>query len=77
VSPVSLSRFPLAIAQRLDLSLTVPAGSAIPILARREGDRQQTGLVLAAPGAAVAKVAPLGERASVALDINFEGLWAG
>jgi FtsP/CotA-like multicopper oxidase with cupredoxin domain len=44
-------------------------------MARREGDRQQTGIVLAAPGAAVAKVPPLADRASVALDINFEGLF--
>ncbi len=73
VAPLSLSRFPLAVAQRLDLLVTVPAGAAVPVVALREGDRQQTGIILAAPAAAVAKVPELAARAAAALDLNFEG----
>ncbi len=53
VQPVTASRFPLAQGQRLDLLIAVPAGGALPVLAQREGDRARTGIVLAAPGAAV------------------------
>ncbi|WP_343717474.1 multicopper oxidase domain-containing protein [Inquilinus sp.] len=41
VAPVAGSRFPIAIAQRLDIRLTVPAGGALPVLALREGQLQR------------------------------------
>jgi FtsP/CotA-like multicopper oxidase with cupredoxin domain len=72
VAPVTGRRFPIAIAQRLDIRLTVPAGRALPVLALREGERQRTGLVLAAPGAKVARIADLGEHKAAALDLAFE-----
>lgn len=72
VAPVTGRRFPIAIAQRLDIRLTVPAGRALPVLALREGDRQRTGLVLAAPGAAVSRIADLGEDKSAPLDLALE-----
>lgn len=72
VAPVAGRRFPIAIAQRLDIRLTVPAGRALPVLALREGDRQRTGLVLAAPGARVVHIADLGEHKAAALDLAFE-----
>lgn len=50
ITALTGSRFPLAQAQRLDLILDVPAGTAVPVFAQREGDRARTGLVLAAPG---------------------------
>jgi FtsP/CotA-like multicopper oxidase with cupredoxin domain len=53
VVPVDGTRFPLSMAQRIDLLVTVPAGAVVPVLAQREGDVARTGLVLAAPGAAV------------------------
>lgn len=72
VAPVAGRRFPIAVAQRLDIRLTVPASQALPVLALREGDRQRTGLVLAAPGAAVARIADLGEDKSAPLDLALE-----
>ena len=57
VRPVDGNRFPLAEAQRLDIVVTVPAGGVSPVLAQRVGDRLQTGIILAAPGAQVVKVA--------------------
>ncbi|HSK39049.1 MAG TPA: multicopper oxidase domain-containing protein, partial [Arenibaculum sp.] len=45
---------------------------AWPILALREGERQRTGIVLATPGAAVARVAAAGDRAAPALSLGFE-----
>ncbi|WP_342237647.1 multicopper oxidase family protein [Inquilinus sp. OTU3971] len=72
VAPVTGRRFPIAIAQRLDIRLTVPAGGALPVLALREGDRQRTGLVLAAPGATIARIADLGEDKSAPLDLALE-----
>ncbi|MBT9384423.1 multicopper oxidase domain-containing protein [Pseudooceanicola sp. CBS1P-1] len=57
VQPVTGRRFPLAQAQRLEIELDLPKdGAALPVLALREGSRAQTGLVLAPPGARVAKL---------------------
>jgi FtsP/CotA-like multicopper oxidase with cupredoxin domain len=56
VKPVSGSRFPLAIAQRIDLRVQLPREGAFPILALREGATEQAGIVLATPGAAVRKL---------------------
>ncbi len=62
IAPFRGRRFELAMAQRLDIELDLPAqAAAFPILAEREGDRPRTGIVLATPGAAVAKVAPEAE----------------
>jgi FtsP/CotA-like multicopper oxidase with cupredoxin domain len=72
VAPVTGRRFPLAIAQRLDIRLTVPAGKALPVLALREGGRQRTGLVLAAAGAKVARIADHGDAKAPPLDLAFE-----
>jgi FtsP/CotA-like multicopper oxidase with cupredoxin domain len=56
VAPVAGTRFPLSMAQRIDLLVEVPAGSVVPVLAHREGDVARTGLLLAAPGATIAKI---------------------
>lgn len=72
VAPVTGRRFPIAIAQRLDIRLTVPAGQALPVLALREGERQRTGLVLAAPGATVGRIAGEGDGKAPPLDLAFE-----
>ena len=48
VEPIRGSRFPLAIAQRIDVRVQIPAeGGAFPILALRELSREQTGVILA------------------------------
>jgi len=47
-APVMASRFPIAVAQRLDIRLTLPRGPAVhPVLAVLEGDRRQTGIASA------------------------------
>lgn len=57
VAPLKVRQFPLAIAQRVDIAVRVPAdGSALPVLARGEGRPLQTGVVLRPQGAAVAKI---------------------
>jgi FtsP/CotA-like multicopper oxidase with cupredoxin domain len=62
VQPIPGSRFGIAMGQRLDIELDVPAeGGAFPVLALREGARERTGLVLATPGATVTKVADMSD----------------
>jgi FtsP/CotA-like multicopper oxidase with cupredoxin domain len=55
VRPVRSSRLPLAMAQRLDLLIDLPANGAYPILAQVEGKRARTGIVIAASGAPVSR----------------------
>src|SRR6201996_870458 len=50
VRPLAGSRFPLAMAQRLDILIDLPGAGAFPILALLEGDSRQTGIILATPG---------------------------
>jgi FtsP/CotA-like multicopper oxidase with cupredoxin domain len=57
VKPIRASRFPLAIAQRIDVIVRIPPdGGAFPILGLREFSREQTGIFLATTGAAVNKL---------------------
>ncbi|GAB4387674.1 multicopper oxidase family protein [Albidovulum sp.] len=64
VEPLAGRRFGIAMGQRLDIELTLPAdGTARPILALREGARERAGIVLAPAGAAVARLALLSEAA--------------
>ena len=62
MQPLPGSRFGVAMGQRLDIELEVPReGGAYPVLALREGAKERTGVILATPGAAVAKIADLSE----------------
>ncbi|MEA2739198.1 MAG: hypothetical protein QOH05_2505 [Acetobacteraceae bacterium] len=72
VRPIRGRRFPIAEAQRLEILVDVPAGAVVPVLAQREGDRVRTGVILAAPGASVGKIAELAERPSEAMGISLE-----
>ena len=57
IRPVTGRRFPLSMAQRIDVLLRLPnSGGAFPILALREGARERTGIVLRTTGAAIAKL---------------------
>jgi len=56
VHPVAGSRFPIAMAQRLDILIDLPEVGAFPILARLEGDGRQTGIVLATTGARIPRI---------------------
>jgi FtsP/CotA-like multicopper oxidase with cupredoxin domain len=53
--PMAVRQVPLAIAQRLDIRLTVGAG-AVPVLFLREAALERTGIVLAPTGSAVVKL---------------------
>ncbi|MFO1151058.1 MAG: multicopper oxidase family protein [Alsobacter sp.] len=72
VEPVKASRVPLAMGQRVDILVQLPAGGVLPVLALREGARERTGIVLAAVDAPVRKLDVLGETATPALDLAFE-----
>jgi FtsP/CotA-like multicopper oxidase with cupredoxin domain len=54
--PASGSRFPLAIAQRLDIALDLPGAGTFPILAHVEGRRARTGIILATADAPIARI---------------------
>jgi FtsP/CotA-like multicopper oxidase with cupredoxin domain len=73
IAPVAGRRFPLAIAQRADLRITLPrAGGAFPIFFQAEGVAQRTGIILASPGASVTRVSEESDMAP-AVDLSFEG----
>lgn len=69
IVPVIGSRFPLAVAQRADVRVTLPAGEgAWPVLFQREGDTALTGVILATRSGTVAKVADQAQHAIGAID---------
>jgi FtsP/CotA-like multicopper oxidase with cupredoxin domain len=73
IGPQIGRRFPIATAQRLDIGLSLPRGlGAYPILAVVEGERKQTGIVLAAGRADIARVPEMTERPSLPLTLDFE-----
>jgi FtsP/CotA-like multicopper oxidase with cupredoxin domain len=63
VHPVPGSRFPIAMAQRLDILIDLPKTGAFPILARLEGTGRQTGIVVASPGARIPRIAESAQAA--------------
>jgi FtsP/CotA-like multicopper oxidase with cupredoxin domain len=73
IVPLKARQFPLAVSQRADIILRMPAdGSAVPVLARGEGPRLQTGIVLRPPGAAVAKISSEGAEAAPVVGLGQE-----
>ena len=71
--PAPRSRlFPLAMSQRVDIRLSGLAPGAYPVLARREGDTRQTGVILATPGAAVPRVPSRAAAPTTALTLDLE-----
>jgi FtsP/CotA-like multicopper oxidase with cupredoxin domain len=72
VYPHKGSLFPLAIAQRADVRVTVPSsGGAFPILFRPEGETLRTGIILATQGAEIVKLPEEGDIAPE-LDLAME-----
>jgi len=71
IHPFSGTKFPLAVAQRLDILVTIPKqGGAYPILAQGEGIQLQTGLILATPEAPIPS---LNEQAKTVEDaLNYD-----
>jgi FtsP/CotA-like multicopper oxidase with cupredoxin domain len=71
VEPIMGRRFPINVAQRLDIVLTIPrAIAAYPLLATVEGERNRTGIVLAAGKAPIARIPA--QAATVAPPVTME-----
>jgi FtsP/CotA-like multicopper oxidase with cupredoxin domain len=70
---VMARRFPIATAQRLDISLAMPRrAAAYPVLTVLEGERKQTGIVLTVGGAAIARIPDTAGTPSPALTLDLE-----
>jgi FtsP/CotA-like multicopper oxidase with cupredoxin domain len=72
VKPVRGSRFPLAIAQRIDVRVQLPREGAFPILALRENATQQAGIILATPGASIKKLPTVNAALAGLLTLDLE-----
>lgn len=73
--PATGRRFPLAQGQRMDLVVEMPPeGGAFPIIAQVEDSLERTGIVLATPDAAVAKIAGAADEKAPFADFSFEKL---
>jgi FtsP/CotA-like multicopper oxidase with cupredoxin domain len=74
ITPVVGRKFPIAVAQRLDIRVAVPRASrAYPVLAVLEGDRKQTGVILVSAEGQVARIPELADTPSTALTLDLEG----
>lgn len=73
VHPIAGRRFPIAVAQRLDIRIAIPKTPAShPVLAILEGERRQTGVILVAGHAPVTRLPELAPIASPALGLDLE-----
>src|SRR5258706_10061845 len=72
VRPVRGSRLPLAMAQRLDVLIDLPANGSYPIFAQVEGKRARTGIVLAPSGAPVSRLATKAGENAPPVDLSLE-----
>ncbi|MGQ0446368.1 MAG: multicopper oxidase family protein [Beijerinckiaceae bacterium] len=73
VQPVRGRTFPIAVAQRLDIALTIPKiAAAYPVLAVLEGERAQTGIVLRAGTGQIVRVPDMAEAPSPPLTPDLE-----
>ena len=73
VKPVSASRFPIAVAQRLDIRLAIAGDlAAYPVLAILEGSARQTGIVISAGAGTIGRISDMAEQPSPALSLDLE-----
>src|SRR6202140_204782 len=72
VRPVRSSRLPLAMAQRVDVLIDLSGNGADPILAQVEGKPARTGIVLAASGAPVSRLAADAGENAPPVDFSLE-----
>jgi len=72
VEPVSVRRVPLSMAQRVDILLELTKPGAFLILARVEGKRDQTGLIMATSGAVAPRVATMADHEAPPVDLSLE-----
>jgi FtsP/CotA-like multicopper oxidase with cupredoxin domain len=72
IRPIKGRLFPLAIAQRADVRLSLPTGDgSYPVLFRVEGGTMQSGVILKAGNSVVTKISEQGEKMPD-LDLSFE-----
>jgi FtsP/CotA-like multicopper oxidase with cupredoxin domain len=71
VRPVAGQRFPIAMAQRLDVLIDLPRTGAFPVLAQLEGSPRRTGIILATPDSRITRVADQGPIAPP-IDLSLE-----
>jgi FtsP/CotA-like multicopper oxidase with cupredoxin domain len=72
VRPLRASRLPLAMAQRLDVLIDLPGLGPYPIFAQVEGKRARTGIILAASGAPMSRLAAEAEDNAPPVDLSLE-----
>jgi FtsP/CotA-like multicopper oxidase with cupredoxin domain len=73
VRHVAGSRFPIAIAQRLDLRLRLPKDRlAHPVFAVLEGERKRTGIILAPSGARIPRLEDVAAKKAAPLGVVLE-----
>ncbi|MBW4023821.1 MAG: multicopper oxidase family protein [Proteobacteria bacterium] len=72
VVPVAGRRFPIAMAQRLDIVVRLPAAGAYPVFAQVEGKSARTGFVLATGGAHVPRFSATAASLAPAVDLSLE-----
>jgi FtsP/CotA-like multicopper oxidase with cupredoxin domain len=73
IEPVRARTFPIAVAQRLDIRLSLPPGAgAYPVIAQVEGERNRTGIALVAGAAPPARIPDAADTSSPALTIDLE-----
>lgn len=73
IQPIEDSLFELAVAQRIDILVTLPDKGAFPILAIGEGTDKQTGIILATPGSYIPKIEQKASKKTGALTNQQEG----
>ena len=73
VEPIQGRSFPVAVAQRLDIRVSLPSGAgAYPVLAQVEGERNRTGVIMAAADAPVSRIPDVANMPSPALTLDLE-----
>jgi len=72
VHPVSGSRFPLAVAQRIDVRVQLSPHGVFPILAFRENATELTGIILATAGASIKKLVTQNAASAGLLTLELE-----
>ncbi len=73
IEPVRGRSFPVAVAQRLDIRVSLPPGpGAYPVLAQLEGERSRTGVILVAGAASISRIPDAADAPSPALTLDLE-----
>ncbi|HYM98507.1 MAG TPA: multicopper oxidase domain-containing protein, partial [Aestuariivirgaceae bacterium] len=74
IEPIRVNSFGLAAAQRADIKLQLPPGrGSYAVLARPEGSRLRTGIILATAEVPIEIIEPEGEETAAVSDIAIEG----